>query len=71
MDKPFSKINLSGIQSWSAHLQKNIKDLLTEDGSQLALDDLDLGRSSVVKHKMKLTTLLSIKGIGTYHPSVQ
>ena len=44
-----------GIANWSVQEQKEVRDLITEFGFLFALDDLDLGKTSVGKHTMKLT----------------
>ena len=55
LEKLFSKMDLIGIVNWSVEEQKDVRDLITEFGFLFALDDLDLGKTSVVKHTMKLT----------------
>ena len=55
LEKLFSKVDLIGIVNWSVQEQKEVRDLITEFGFLFALDDLDLGKTSVVKHTMKLT----------------
>ena len=46
---------MSGMANWTKQEQKEIKDLITEFGFLFALDDIDLGKTSVVKHTIKLT----------------
>ena len=55
LKKLFSKVNLIGIVNWSVQEQMEVRDLITEFGFLLALDDLDFGKASVVKHTIKLT----------------
>ena len=55
LEKLFSKVHLTGIVNWSVQEQKEVRDLITEFGFLFALDDLDLGKTSVSKHTMKLT----------------
>ena len=50
-----SKLDLSGIKDWSPDEQREVKDLIIEYGSLVALKDLDLGRTDKVKHSIKLT----------------
>ena len=50
----FDKIDLSGIKDWSKEdqeMHKWIKDF----GFLFALNDLDLGKTSIVKHTIKCT----------------
>ena len=55
LEKLFSKVDLIGIVNWSVQVQKEVRDLITEFGVLFALDDLDLGKTSAVKHTMKIT----------------
>ena len=55
LEKLFSKVDLTGIVDWSVQEQKEVRDLITEFRFLFALDDLDLGKTSVGKHTMKLT----------------
>ena len=55
LEKLFSKVDLIGIVTWSVQEQKEVRDMITEFVFLFALDDLDLGKTSVVKHTMKLT----------------
>ena len=41
------------LKSWSPEEQKEVKDLIIEYGSLLALKDLDLGKTDKVKHNIK------------------
>ena len=61
LEKLFSKLDLSGIADWSEQEQKEVKDLITEFGSIFALDDMDLGKTSIVKHTIKLTDPVPFK----------
>ena len=54
-EKLFSKVDLIGILNWPVQEEKEVRDLITEFGFLFALDDLDLGKTTVVKHTMKLT----------------
>ena len=51
----FSKVDLIEIVNWLKQEQMKGRDLITEFGFLFALDDFDLGKTSVVKHTMKLT----------------
>ena len=50
----FSKVDLSGIEEWSEDEQSDVRALITEYGNLFALESLDLGKTSVVKHHIKL-----------------
>ena len=50
----FEKVNLSGANEWSSEDQEKVKELFREYGQLFALDDLDLGHTSIVKHKIEL-----------------
>ena len=48
-------INLSGLEEWSGAEQEDAWELITEYASIFAMSDMDLGRTSLVKHSIKLT----------------
>ena len=48
----FEKVDLSGTKEWSSEDQ--VKELFRECRQLFALDDLDLGHTSIVKHKIEL-----------------
>ena len=50
----FEKVDLSGANEWSSEDQEKVKELFREYGQLFALDDLDLGHTSIVKHKIEL-----------------
>ena len=54
LDKPFEKLDLSGAQVWIDQEKQVIRDLLTEYHDLVTLDDLELGKTSLVKHSIKL-----------------
>ena len=54
-------MELSGISSWSEKEQTDVRDLIKEFGFLFSLDDLDLGRTSVAKHKIQLTNPVPLK----------
>ena len=58
LDKLFAKLDLSRAQVW----KQEIRDLLTEYHDLFALDDLKLGKTSLVKHSFKLTNDSPFKG---------
>ena len=57
----FEKINLSGIKDWEPEDQTQVRELFKEYGQLFALDDLDLGHTSVVKHEIKLNDYTPFK----------
>ena len=48
----FDKIDLSGTAKWSPKQREQVRQLFIEFGSIFALDSLDLGKTSIVKHKI-------------------
>ena len=54
LSKLFSKLDLKGINTWSNENQKKVKDLIVEYEQLFALDDLELGKTDLVKHKIEL-----------------
>ena len=47
------KIDLSGIVEWSEKDKQEVRKLIADYGFLFALDSLDLGKPSVVKHSIK------------------
>ena len=50
----FSKINLEGTKDWDDDLKHQTRELFKEYAHIFALDSLDMGYNSLVKHKIKL-----------------
>ena len=50
----FEKVDLLGANEWSSKDREKVKELFREYGQLFALDDLDLGHTSIVKHKIEL-----------------
>ena len=48
------KLNLSGMEEWEPQLQQTAQDLICEFVCIFSQDDLDLGKSSIVKHSIKV-----------------
>ena len=65
LDELFSKLDLSRIQDWSEDLQQEVHDLMVEYKHLFALNDLELGRTSKVKHEIKLSNPVPFKD--SYH----
>ena len=61
LDELFTKLDLSGIQDWSEDLQQEVHDLMVEYQHLFALNDLELGRTSKVKHEIKLSNPVPFK----------
>ena len=57
----FSKLNLTSIESWPEADQQKAIDLLKEYHHLFALDDLELGCTSQVKHTIKVTDPVPFK----------
>ena len=49
----FEKLNLRGIEDWSKTEQAEVHELMTEFQHLFTLSDLELGCTSLVKHKIK------------------
>ena len=58
----FERIDLTGISQWEPAEQEEVWELFREYGRLFALDDLNLGHTSVVKHKIKLNDYTPFKG---------
>ena len=48
-------INLTGLGKWSQNEQKEAWGLITKYASIFAISDKDLGKTSLVKHSIRLT----------------
>ena len=59
--KLFGKIYLSGIKDWSEEDQEEVQKLIKDFGFLFALNDLDLGKTSTVKHAIKHTDYTPFK----------
>ena len=57
----FTKLDLSGIQDWPEDLQQKVHDLMNEYQYLFALNDLELGKTSKMKHEIKLSNPVSFK----------
>ena len=54
MDKLFSELDLTSLNTWEPDLQDNARDLNREFAHLFGQDDMDLGKTSVVKHTVKV-----------------
>ena len=57
----FTKLDLFGTQDWSEDLQQEVHDLMVEYQHLFTLNDLELGRTSKVKHEIKLSNPVPFK----------
>ena len=61
LNELFSKLDLTGIQEWPDDLQQQVHDLMVEYQHLFALNDLELGKTSEVKHEIKLSNPVPFK----------
>ena len=61
LDELFTKLDLSGTQDWSKDLQQEVHDLMVKYQHLFTLNDLELGRTSKVKHEIKLSNPVPFK----------
>ena len=54
-------IDLSGIENWPEHLQVEAKEMLKRNAKTFSKSDLDMGRTNLVKHHIKLTDPVPFK----------
>ena len=47
-------IDLSGLENWPKHLQKEAKEMLKRNAKVFSKTDMDMGRTNLVKHHIKL-----------------
>ena len=57
----FSKIDLKGTKDWNDDLKCKTRELFKEYAHIFALDSLDMGHTSLVKHKIKLDNYAPFK----------
>ena len=55
------KLNLSGMEEWEPWLQQAAQDLICEFACIFSQDDLDLGKTSIVKHSIKVNDPVPFK----------
>ena len=53
-EKLFSEIDLCGTRHWTQEQKEQVRQLFVEFGSLFTLDSLDLRKTSLVKHKIRL-----------------
>ena len=54
-------IDLSGLENWPEHLQTEAKEMLKRNAETFSKNDLDMGRTNLVKHHIKLTDPVPFK----------
>ena len=54
-------IDLSGLEDWPEHLQTEAKEMLKRNAKTFSKNDMDMGRTNLVKHHIKLTDPLPFK----------
>ena len=57
----FTKLDLSGIQDWPEDLPQKVHDFMIEYQHLFMLNDLELGKTSKVKHEIKLSNPVPFK----------
>ena len=55
IEKLFSKLNISGADEWSEENRLKLRQLFIKHHHIFALDDLELGKTDMVKHAIKLS----------------
>ena len=60
-DELFKKVDLTGTQEWSAEQKEEVRQLFIEYRGLFALDSMDLGKTSQVKHKICLNDYTPFK----------
>ena len=55
------KLDLSGMVEWEPQLQQEARDLICEFACILSQNDLDLGKTSIVKHSIKVNDPILFK----------
>ena len=61
IDKLFSKLDLSGSEDWTEVQQKKVRDCISKHHEIFAVDDVELGRTNLVKHTIKLDNYTPFK----------
>ena len=68
LEKLFSKLDLTGMENWDQEQKNKMKKVLEDYHYLFALEDLELGKTDLVKHIIKLKDLKPfLNGIGTSH----
>ena len=57
------KIDLTGLREWSENEQEEMQELTIECASIFAMSDMDLGKTSLVKHSIRQTDNTPLRSI--------
>ena len=61
LDKLFSKLDLSGCDNWTEEQQWMVRECIIRHNHIFAVDDLELGKTDLVKHVIKLDNYVPFK----------
>ena len=61
LNELFTKLDLTGITDWPEDLQQQVHELMIEYQHLFALNELELGKLSMVKHEIKLNNPVPFK----------
>ena len=61
IDKLFSKLDLSGSDSWTEKQKQMVQECIIKHNRVFAVDDLELGKTDLVKHEIKLDNYVPFK----------
>ena len=61
IDKLFSKLDLSGCDSWSEKQKQMVRECIIKHNRVFAVDDLELGKTDLVKHEIKLNNYVPLQ----------
>ena len=57
----FTKLDLSGCEEWTVEQQQMVRDCIIKHHKIFAVDDLELGKTDLVKHVIKLDNYVPFK----------
>ena len=61
IDKLFIKLDLSGCSKWTEEQQQMVRELIIKHHGIFAVEDNELGRTNLVKHKIRLNNYVPFK----------
>ena len=61
LDKLFSKLDLSGCDNWTEEQQRMVQECIIKHNHIFAVDDLEVGKTDLVKHVIKLDNYVPFK----------
>ena len=61
IDKLFTKLDLSGCNEWLEEQQQMVRELIIKHHNIFAVEDSELGRTDLVKHKIRLNNYIPFK----------